>query len=175
MLNLNEERNPIYIGVLDAYGNCMYCYVSYTEGDEQLGYINFRLDTYEKEIFIDMISVSENSRRKGIATKMLYALKDEYPDYYVDWGYTTEDGTKLKNALTVTTENEEYVNKEKTIDACNKLLTKLEDKLNDDEWLENTPQEEIEKVASKWDKIHSKKRELEQDIQDIRQFITRWK
>ena len=175
MLRLTEEKSPIYIGVLDSYGDWLQCYVSYTENDKRAGYINFQLNLSSKEIFIDMISVDEGSRRKGIATKMLYALRDEYPDYYVDWGYTTEDGTKLKTALTVTEENEKYVNMQRAIDTCDKLLAQLEEKLNDDEWLETTPHDEIEKTALKWDKINSKKRDLEYDIQDMRQYITRWK
>jgi hypothetical protein len=102
-------------------------------------------------------------------------LKSEYPEYYVDWGYTTTDGTKLKEALTITTKNKDYENKEKTIAILDDLLAKLESKLNNDEWLDTTPQEEILKVSDKWQLYYDKKRDLEYDLSDMREYITVWK
>jgi GNAT superfamily N-acetyltransferase len=122
-----------------------------------------------------MIEVKPEYRRQGIATAMFDYIRSEYNDYYVDWGFTTPDGTKLKDALTTTVKNPEYENLEKSIDTLNKLLEKCEIKLNDDDWLENAPQDEKLKVANKWDMIYSKKRDLEHDMEDLREYITTWK
>ena len=165
----------IYIGITDSYQGWLSGYVNYFDGDDVVGYVNFQLNQTEKEIYIDMIQVDDNYKRQGIATKMLYRLRDEYPDYYVDWGMTTDDGTKLYNKLCRTDPNPEYFRIKKTIDACEELLKNLEVKLNDDDWLENTPQDVIEKTANRWDKINSKKHDLEYDIQDMRDYITVWR
>jgi hypothetical protein len=140
-----------------------------------VGSIDIQINNGQEEIYIDMIKVEPDYRRQGIATQMFNYLKSEYPEYYVDWGYTTTDGTKLKEALTITTKNKDYENKEKTIAILDDLLAKLESKLNNDEWLDTTPQEEILKVSDKWQLYYDKKRDLEYDLSDMREYITVWK
>ena len=122
-----------------------------------------------------MIEVKPEYRRQGIATQMFNFLRKEFADYYVEWGFTTSDGTQLKDKLTVTVKNPEYDNLEKSINTLSNLLSKCEEKLNDDEWLESAPQEEINRVSNRWQLLYDKKRDLEYDIQDLREYLTTWK
>lgn len=173
-----ESSSNIYIGVTDSYGGWVTGIVQYyddSDRDKVIGYIDYQLSDSEHEIYINMIQVSDEYKRRGIATEMLYALRNEYPDYYVDWGYTTPDGTALKSKLTTTQLNPEFVKIQNAIQICQDLLEKLEVKLNDDEWLSSAEQSEIDKVADKWQKVYDKKRDLEYSLDDMREYITVWK
>lgn len=165
----------IHIEVWDSYDSWIQGAVVCEYNGDIVGKIDIQVNHDDEEIYIDMIEVRPEYRRQGIATQMFKFLRKKYAEYYVDWGYTTSDGTKLKNKLTVTVKNPEYDNLEKSINTLNNLLSKCETKLNDDEWLENTPQEEILKVSDKWQLYYNKKRDLEYDIQDLREYITTWK
>ena len=165
----------IYIGITDSYRGWLSGYVNYFDGDDVVGYVNFQLSSQEKEVYIDMIQVDDKHKRQGIATKMLYRLRDEYPGYYVDWGLTTEDGAQLYNKLCKTELNPEYENIQKALETCQTLLNDCESKLNNDEWLENSSQQQIDKVGHRWEKLYDKKRDLEDKLQDIREYITVWR
>lgn len=167
-LNIRIEAYDSYSGWVSGAVVCYY-------NNKLVGSIDIQINNDQEEIYIDMIKVEPDYRRQGIATQMFNYLKSEYPEYYVDWGYTTTDGTKLKDALTITTKNKDYENKEKTIAILDDLLAKLESKLNNDEWLDTTPQEEILKVSDKWQLYYDKKRDLEYDLSDMREYITVWK
>lgn len=165
----------IYIGIIDSYGGWLQGVVYYYDGDDVVGYVNYQLNNNKHEIYIDMIKVDDNYKRQGIATKMLYGLRDQYKDYYVDWGMTTPDGTKLYNKLCKTESNPEYENIQKALETCQTLLDDCESKLNNDEWLENSSQQQIDKVGHRWEKLYDKKRDLEDKLQDIREYITVWR
>lgn len=165
----------IYIGIVDSYGGWLHGVVYYYDGDDVVGYVNYQLNNNKHEIYIDMIKVDDNYKRQGIATKMLYRLRDEYKDYYVDWGMTTPDGTKLYNKLCKTELNPEYENIQKALETCQTLLDDCESKLNNDEWLENSSQQQIDKVGHLWEKLYDKKRDLEDKLEDMRQYITVWR
>ena len=62
-----------------------------------LGYLNF--SEYHDEVSIRMVEVSQEDRRKGIATKMFQRLKQEFPECKIRWGYMTEDGVAFQNGL----------------------------------------------------------------------------
>lgn len=143
--------------------------------DMYVAYIDFQVNEDIEEIYIEMIEVGDDFRRRGIATKMFNKLRNEYPDYYIDWGYTLPDGEKLKQALTDTIENPEYIELKSKIDKMDEELEELERYANDDDWLEQSTQEEREAIGDKWDQLYDEKRDLENELQDIRRWITTWK
>lgn len=51
---------------------------------------------FDGEFHISTILVVEEHRRRGIATKMLRQMDADDPGLPIQWGITTEDGTKLK-------------------------------------------------------------------------------
>lgn len=62
-----------------------------------LGYLQYSVaDDEEDTAYIQMIEVKESERRKGIATALIDSLKKEYKE--INWGYTTNDGTKFYNS-----------------------------------------------------------------------------
>lgn len=62
-----------------------------------LGYLQYSVaDDEEDTAYIQMIEVKESERRKGIATALVDSLKKEYKE--INWGYTTNDGTKFYNS-----------------------------------------------------------------------------
>jgi GNAT superfamily N-acetyltransferase len=173
--SIDTKDLKIRTEVWDSYGGWVTGSVVCEYNDEIIGKIDIQIGDDANEIYIDMVEVKPEYRRQGIATQMFNFLRNEFSDYYIEWGFTTPDGTRLKEALTITTKNKDYENKEKTIAILDDLLAKLESKLNDDEWLDTTPQEEILKVSDKWQLYYDKKRDLEYDLSDMREYITVWK
>ena len=165
----------IHTEVWDSYGGWVQGTVVCEYNNDVIGKIDVQINNDEEEIYIDMIEVKPEYRRQGIATQMFNFLRKEFADYYVEWGFTTSDGTQLKDKLTVTVKNPEYDNLEKSINTLSSLLSKCEEKLNDDEWLESAPQEEINRVSNRWQLLYDKKRDLEYDIQNLREYLTTWK
>ena len=121
-----------------------------------------------------MIYVSPDFRRQKIATKMFDKLRKDYSDYYVDWGYTLEDGEKLKQVLTYERDNPEYVKLSKEFNTISKELEQLESILNDDEWLE-LHRDEIESIGDKWESLYDRKREIADELYDLRPTLTTWR
>ena len=48
------------------------------------------------ELHIGTIRVVEEHRRQGVATKMLRQMETDSPGFTIQWGMTTNAGTKLK-------------------------------------------------------------------------------
>lgn len=173
--SIDAKDLKIRTEVWDSYDGWVQGAVVCEYNNDIVGKIDVQINNDEEEIYIDMIEVKPEYRRQGIATQMFDFLRKEFADYYVEWGFTTSDGTQLKEKLTNTIKNPEYDNLEKSINTINNLLSKCEEKLNDDEWLESVPQEEINRVSNRWQLLYDKKRDLEYDIQDLREYLTTWK
>ena len=56
-----------------------------------------------------MIEVLEDYRRQGIATQMLRYLQGQYPNEEIVWGYLTEDGSALYQAVVDEQPNPDYL------------------------------------------------------------------
>ena len=66
--------------------------------DNVLGYLQYAISENEPDTaWIQMIEVKPNVRRKGIATRLIQALKHDYKK--IEWGYTTDDGTAFRKAI----------------------------------------------------------------------------
>ena len=62
--------------------------------DNLLGYLSYSvLDEDDTTAYIKMIEIKKTERRKGIGTKFINSLEKEYKN--INWGYTTEEGTKF--------------------------------------------------------------------------------
>ena len=62
--------------------------------DNLLGYLSYSvLDEDDTTAYIKMIEIKKTERRKGIGTKLINSLEKEYKN--INWGYTTEEGTKF--------------------------------------------------------------------------------
>lgn len=59
------------------------------------GYIEYSL--FQNEIYINMIEVTEENKRKGIATKMMHYLRLKNSGIRIRPGYSTEEGGKFWN------------------------------------------------------------------------------
>ena len=59
-----------------------------------LGYVQYSV--YNNHAYVQMIEVKESMRRKGVATALMQSLYSDYKK--VNWGMTTDDGTKFKKA-----------------------------------------------------------------------------
>lgn len=188
---LLESSEKIRIEYSGGYGNWSYMHIYYYVGEREekrgnisvitpiiAAYIDFQLNEDDKEIYIEMIEVSKEYRRRGIATKMLNMLRSEYPDYYVDWGYTLEDGTKLKDALTTTEENPEYTKLKQELDSVSARKLEIErflDNLFSDDEQDESNRDLIDEYGEEWDRLHHREWELQNELSDIRQYITVWK
>lgn len=64
---------------------------------KQVGFIDYSV--YDGKPYLKMIEVSPEFKRKGIATGMLKHLQSKYPDEEIEWGYMTDDGSKLYSML----------------------------------------------------------------------------
>ena len=66
--------------------------------DNLLGYLSYSvLDDDGTTAYIKMIEIKDTERRKGIATALIKSLEKEYKN--INWGYTTNDGTKFYQSL----------------------------------------------------------------------------
>lgn len=164
----------IRLDIYDSYGGwaqgAIVCYYEQT----LLGSIDIQVNDDEQEIYINMIEVNPEYRRQGIATRMFDYLKFEFPNFYVEWGFTTADGEKLRNALTVTIENEEYTELENRITEIDNQITELEAKFDDD-WLNSVPKDEYLMDCDMWQSLYDEKKNLDDKLSDIRKYITVWK
>ena len=64
--------------------------------DNLLGIVEYAVDD-DNKCYVQMIQVKDTEQRKGIATALIKSLQNEYKD--IDYGYTTNDGTKLLKSL----------------------------------------------------------------------------
>lgn len=64
---------------------------------EPVGFLRYAV--YEGAPSVTMIEVPEGLRRRGIATALVIALQDEYPDTPIEFGSLTDMGASLLNSL----------------------------------------------------------------------------
>jgi len=67
--------------------------------DTVVGYIDYTYLPSDDLIHINMIEVMEEYRRQGIGTKMIQALKQEWPDQKINWGMLVGHGAEFKRSL----------------------------------------------------------------------------
>lgn len=91
---------------------------------------------YKGEPAISFIEVPEAERRKGIATELLKELQSSYPNVDIDWGYTTEDGSALKEAITYEIPNKEIMADIKKLTSMKEQLKAIDERIAQEIYLE---------------------------------------
>jgi N12 class adenine-specific DNA methylase/GNAT superfamily N-acetyltransferase len=82
---------------------------------------------YEDKPYINYIFVENEKRRQGLGRNMVQFLQQKYPNIEIEWGYMTDDGIALKNAVTYTVTNEEHIKLTNELNRLNTEITKLDE------------------------------------------------
>lgn len=178
-LVISEEINnefSIKLDIYDSYKGWSYGTIKATINNQLLGTVDFQINSDETELHIDMINVNKEFRNRGIASNMLRNLQLEYPEAYIEWGYTTEDGTQLKNKLTTQLINPEWVRLNNELQNITTQLNKLTTFLDNVDYdNSNMDVKKVQKLGDKWNDLYDTQRELEDHLLDVKKHINIWK
>lgn len=152
--------NDVDTSFRGGYGGTLIAKIS----DKPVGYLNYSI--YRDVPHIDVISVIPEYRRYGIATKLLKELQKLSPDEEIDWGITTDLGSKLRGSINyIRRPNPEIIQKKRKLAGIKSKLAKLNYKL---EKLQNTDIELARKfvstVGDRWNKLNDLERKLENEL-----------
>jgi GNAT superfamily N-acetyltransferase len=141
---------------------------------EQAGYLSYSV--YKNVPAIKMIWVSPNYRRQKIAVQMLKSLQSMFPTEEIDWGYTTDDGSALKQNINFRSVPNTKVSQTKTkLIAVRSQLAKLSHKL---ETLQKTDVEKARKfvqaVSDRWNNLHDLAYKLENQLSTMGSEYTKF-
>jgi GNAT superfamily N-acetyltransferase len=139
-IEFKDEYVNYYSGQYDYRINAI-------ENGEVLGYIDYT--DYNDEISIKYIEVNPKHRRKGIGEQLVLQLQKKYPKTEIDWGMTTDDGTKLYNKI----KNKLYVDKARL-----KKIASLKAKFKKNKAFLDKSYKDKDPKSVNWDKVN--------DIQD---------
>ena len=128
--------------------------MSYIQDGKEVGTIEY--GEYNGKPNIKMIEVKPEYRRQGIATKLLQNLQKKYPDKSIDFGYSTEDGTKLLNNITYEVENKEYTKTQKQLEKVTNRINEIE---TNNVWNDD--------IDAEYYKLLDKQRKLDKKLFDL--------
>lgn len=176
--DIKSANIKIIDNIYDAHGTETYGTLTAYIADNAVGTVDYTIEEADKVFYIRMINVLSEYRHNGIATQLCNYIKNNYSSYSTDWGYTTSDGTYLKNKLTKDVPNEVY----------NKLkqkITDIQNRLDEIESIVNTDNEEefeklqqqglIDKYSDEWNTLYDIQREYIDKIEDLQPYKTIWK
>lgn len=103
----SPEETQILDEALDAHHGQIDMLMQAVRGELTVGTIRYSI--FEGRPHINMIEVLEDYRRQGIATQMLRYLQGQYPNEEIVWGYLTEDGSALYQAVVDEQPNPDYL------------------------------------------------------------------
>lgn len=103
----SQEETQILDEALDAHHGQIDMLMQAVRGELTVGTIRYSI--FEGRPHISMIEVLEDYRRQGIATQMLRYLQGQYPNEEIVWGYLTEDGSALYQAVVDEQPNPDYL------------------------------------------------------------------
>lgn len=103
----SPEETQILDEALDAHHGQIDMLMQAVRGELTVGTIRYSI--FEGRPHISMIEVLEGYRRQGIATQMLRYLQGQYPNEEIVWGYLTEDGSALYQAVVDEQPNPDYL------------------------------------------------------------------
>lgn len=159
-IKISTESTDAYYGQVDMVKKA-------TINGNLVGYLSYSV--YEDKPHIQIIEVSPEYRRQGIATKLLKSLQKDFPGVSIDTGWRTPDGVSLFNKVSKEVQNPEYtkLNLEKE-----KVQSRLKE--IDKEWesfwdtFDNLQSEdERDKMRVYADKLQAEQDSLEYRIRDI--------
>lgn len=161
-----NESIEIRDEVIDVHGEEFYKEMALIVDDKIVGCIQYTV--YDDKPYIQMIKVAEDERRKGYGTKLIKALQKEYPNSEIDFGMTTDDGTKLVNSLPFDTKvNIEYDKKvkqakklKKWLDEFKEFTDKVYQQIDNNEPIAEKNRLYIVNNTDKWQKYKNKYEEI---------------
>ena len=103
----SPEETQILNEALDAHHGQIDMLMQAVRGELTVGTIRYSI--FEGRPHISMIEVLEDYRRQGIATQMLRYLQGQYHNEEIVWGYLTEDGSALYQAVVDEQPNPDYL------------------------------------------------------------------
>ena len=110
-----------------------------------------------------MIYVNQDYRRRGIAMSMLKALQQLTPNEEIDWGYTTDYGTKLKQSIDFKKlPNTDIIKKKAKLAGLKSKLNRLNYRL--EQIQDSNPElarKYVQTVSDRWNQYHDEIRKLE--------------
>ena len=164
----SEDPNIRYVdSTVNSHHGQLDCILNAFIGETRVGYVDY--DIYDNKITINLVTVDENYRRKGIARGMILELQRTHPDYYINWDYRTQQGEALYQSLKHelkqyddTDEGKELINARNRYKELKALEKKLET-----EFEKLTSKDEsdafLEKYGDSWNQLHDQIGDLERE------------
>ena len=153
------EETQILDEALDAHHGQIDMLMQAVRGELTVGTIRYSI--FEGRPHISMIEVLEDYRRQGIATQMLRYLQGQYPNEEIVWGYLTEDGSALYQAVVDEQPNPDYLRVQNDLEDITREFDAYVRRLDGGAIL--SPQE-----AADMDDLEDTQYRLEKELEELR-------
>jgi len=153
------EKTQILDEALDAHHGQIDMLMQAVRGELTVGTIRYSI--FEGRPHISMIEVLEDYRRQGIATQMLRYLQGQYPNEEIVWGYLTEDGSALYQAVVDEQPNPDYLRVQNDLEDITREFDAYVRRLDGGAIL--SPQE-----AADMDDLEDTQYRLEKELEELR-------
>ena len=155
----SPEETQILDEALDAHHGQIDMLMRAVRGELTVGTIRYSI--FEGRPHISMIEVLEDYRRQGIATQMLRYLQGQYPNEEIVWGYLTEDGSALYQAVVDEQPNPDYLRVQNDLEDITREFDAYVRRLDGGAIL--SPQE-----AADMDDLEDTQYRLEKELEELR-------
>ena len=155
----SPEETQILDEALDAHHGQIDMLMQAVRGELTVGTIRYSI--FEGRPHISMIEVLEDYRRQGIATQMLRYLQGQYPNEEIVWGYLTEDGSALYQAVVDEQPNPDYLRVQNDLEDITREFDAYVRRLDGGAIL--SPQE-----AADMDDLEDTQYRLEKELEELR-------
>ena len=155
----SPEETQILDEALDAHHGQIDMLMQAVRGELTVGTIRYSI--FEGRPHISMIEVLEDYRRQGIATQMLRYLQGQYPNEEIVWGYLTEDGSALYQAVVDEQPNPDYLRVQNDLEDITREFDAYVRRLDGGAIL--SPQE-----AADMDALEDTQYRLEKELEELR-------
>ena len=155
----SQEETQILDEALDAHHGQIDMLMQAVRGELTVGTIRYSI--FEGQPHISMIEVLEDYRRQGIATQMLRYLQGQYPNEEIVWGYLTEDGSALYQAVVDEQPNPDYLRVQNDLEDITREFDAYVRRLDGGAIL--SPQE-----AADMDDLEDTQYRLEKELEELR-------
>lgn len=155
----SPEETQILDEALDAHHGQIDMLMQAVRGELTVGTIRYSI--FEGRPHISMIEVLEDYRRQGIATQMLRYLQGQYPNEEIVWGYLTEDGSALYQAVVDEQPNPDYLRVQNDLEDITREFDAYVRRLDGGAIL--SPQE-----AADMDDLEDTQYQLEKELEELR-------
>lgn len=155
----SPEETQILDEALDAHHGQIDMLMQAVRGELTVGTIRYSI--FEGRPHISMIEVLEDYRRQGIATQMLRFLQGQYPNEEIVWGYLTEDGSALYQAVVDEQPNPDYLRVQNDLEDITREFDAYVRRLDGGAIL--SPQE-----AADMDDLEDTQYRLEKELEELR-------